>query len=63
MVSKARFTEEFKLEAINQITEHQRSVVQVAQRQGVSTHSLHVWLKRYDKPLEQVNKRATKRLS
>lgn len=35
-MSKARFTAEFKLEAINQITEHQRSVVQVAQRLGVS---------------------------
>ncbi len=52
-MSKARFTEEFKLEAIKQITEQGRSVAEVADRLGVSTHSLYAWIKRYNKPLEQ----------
>lgn len=49
-MSKARFTEEFKLEAIKQITEQGRSVAEVADRLGVSTHSLYAWIKRYNKP-------------
>lgn len=52
-MSTARFTEEFKLEAIKQITEHRRPVAEVAKRLGVSTHSLYAWVKRYDKPAEQ----------
>lgn len=41
-MSTARFTEEFKLEAVKQITQHQRPVAEVAKRLGVSTHSLYV---------------------
>ncbi len=52
-MSTARFTEEFKLEAVKQITEHQRPVADVAKRLGVSTHSLYAWVKRYGKPAEQ----------
>ena len=49
MVSK-RFTEEFKLEAIKQITEKHYSVAEVSSRLGVSTHSLYAWIKKYDYP-------------
>ena len=49
MVSK-RFTEEFKLEAIKQITERHYSVTEVSARLGVSTHSLYAWIKKYDHP-------------
>lgn len=52
-MSTARFTEEFKLEAVKQITEHQRPVAEVAKRLGVSTHSLYAWVRRYGKPTEQ----------
>ena len=47
MVSK-RFTEEFKLEAIKQITERHYTVAEVSARLGVSTHSLYAWVKKYD---------------
>ena len=47
IMSKVRFTEEFKLEAIKQITEHHRPVAEVSQRLGVSSHSLYAWVKRY----------------
>lgn len=52
-MSKARFTEEFKIAAIKQVTEHGRPVAEVAARLGVSTHSIYGWLKRYNKPIEQ----------
>ncbi|GAA5083858.1 hypothetical protein GCM10023337_00890 [Paenalcaligenes hermetiae] len=52
-MSKARFTEEFKVAAVKQVAEHGRPVAEVAARLGVSTHSLYGWLKRYNKPTEQ----------
>ena len=47
MSSSPRYTEEFKQEAIKQITERGHSVADVAGRLGISTHSLYAWLKRY----------------
>ncbi len=43
-----RFTEEFKIEAVRQVTERGRRVADVAERLGVSTHSLYQWRKRYE---------------
>ena len=45
-----RYTEEFKKEAIKQVTERGYSVADVAQRLGTTTHSLYAWLKKYDEP-------------
>ena len=45
-----RYTEEFKREAVKQITERGYSVADVAQRLGTTTHSLSVWLKKFDQP-------------
>src|SRR5699024_2478598 len=42
-----RFTEEFKIEAVRQITERGHRVADVAERLGVSSHSLYQWRKRY----------------
>jgi len=47
MSSSKRYTEEFKIEAIKQITERGYSVADVAKRLGTTTHSLYAWLKRY----------------
>jgi transposase len=47
MNGNTRYTEEFKVEAIKQITERHHSVADVAERLGVSTHSLYKWLKYY----------------
>ncbi len=47
---KPRFTEEFKIDAIKQITERGYSVADVSRRLGVSTHSLYSWIKRYSVP-------------
>ena len=41
-----RYTEEFRREAVRQIREHGHPVAEVAERLGVSTHSLYQWIKR-----------------
>jgi transposase len=46
-MNKQRYPEEFKIEAVKQITERGHSVVDVAKRIGVSGHSLYAWIKRY----------------
>ena len=44
-MSQKRYTKEFKVEAVKQVTERGYSVLEVAQRLGVSDKSLYVWLK------------------
>jgi len=46
-MSSKRYTEEFKVEAVRQITERGHPVAEVASRLGVTTHSLYAWLKKY----------------
>lgn len=46
-MSGKRFTEEFKKEAVKQVTERGYSVSDVAKRLGTTTHSLYAWLKKY----------------
>ena len=52
-----RYTEEFKIEAVKQVTDRGYSVADVAARLGTTTHSLYAWLKKYDEPSpRQANK-------
>ncbi len=48
MSSSKRYPEEFKIEAVKQVTEKGHSVAEVASRLGTTTHSLYAWIKRYD---------------
>ncbi|SFT25312.1 transposase [Acinetobacter bohemicus] len=48
LISSKRYPEEFKIEAVKQVTEKGHSVAEVAARLGTTTHSLYVWIKRYD---------------
>ena len=48
-----RYTEEFKIKAVKQVVERGHRLAEVAERPGVSGHSLYNWIKRYDKPVEQ----------
>ena len=50
MSKQQRYTEEFKLAAVKQVTERHYPVVEVAERLGVSRHSLYTWIKRYSQP-------------
>jgi len=52
MDSRRRFTEEFRIEAVKQITERGFAVKDVSQRLGVSPYSLYEWIKRYGVPTE-----------
>ena len=51
-----RFTEDFKTDAIKQITERGHWISDVSQRLGVSTHSLYALTKRYALPAESAAK-------
>ena len=44
------YPEEFKIEAVKQITERGHKVAEVSARIGVSQHSLYKWLKAYSQP-------------
>ncbi len=48
MSSSKRYPEEFKIEAVKQVTEKGHSVSEVATGLGTTTHSLYAWIKRYD---------------
>lgn len=52
-MSSQRYTEEFKVEAVKQITERGYPVAEVSSRLGVSQHSLYVWLKQYSQSPER----------
>ena len=49
-MSNQRFSEEFKIEAVRQVTERGLPVAEVTPRLGMSAHSLYAWIKRYSKP-------------
>ena len=49
-MSGKRYPEEFKIEAVKQVTERGHAATEVAARLGVSSHSLYQWVKRYSEP-------------
>ena len=49
-MSGQRYTEEFKVAAVKQVVERGHSAAEVAERRGVSIHSIYVWTKRYGVP-------------
>lgn len=46
-MSNPHYPEEFKIQAVNQVTEKKLPAADVAARLGVSTHSHYAWIKRY----------------
>ena len=49
-MSTKKYTEEFKVEAVNQVLVRGHRVAEVAQRLGVSQHSLYQWIKHRRQP-------------
>jgi len=46
-MSGKRYSEEFKIEAVKQVTERKYPVLQVASRLGVTSKSVYDWINRY----------------
>ncbi len=46
-MSSKRYPEEFKIEAVKQVTDRGYSVADVAKRLGITTHSLYAWIKKF----------------
>jgi len=53
MSGRIRYTEEFKKDAVYQVTDRGHSVAEVARRLGVSTKSMYDWIKLYSQPDRQ----------
>lgn len=52
-MSRVRYTEEFKIEAVKQVVNCSgHRVADVAIRLGISSHSLYQWIKLHSKPAE-----------
>ncbi|WP_100215585.1 IS3 family transposase, partial [Xanthomonas phaseoli] len=49
-MSSKRYTDEFKIEAVRQVIDRGFKVAEVAERLGVTTHSLYAWLPKFSKP-------------
>ena len=55
MSSGKRYTEEFKIEAVKQVTERGHGIYSVAARLGITHTSLYKWIKRYGNgPVQEV---------
>ena len=48
-MGRAKFSDDFKRDAVHQIVERGYPVAEVSQRLGVSTHSLYGWVKLFSK--------------
>jgi len=46
-MSNKRYPDEFKIEAVKQVTERGHAVAEVGARLGVSQHSLYKWIKEF----------------
>ena len=51
-MGKANFSDDFKRDAVRQITERGYPVTEVSERLGVSTHSLYAWKRKFSQPSE-----------
>lgn len=49
-MSGKRYTEEFKVAAVKQVIDRGHPAAEVAERLGVSVHSIYAWIKRYGVP-------------
>ena len=49
-MGRKRYTEEFRLEAVKQVTERGRGAPEVARALGVGRDTMYLWVRRYGKP-------------
>ena len=53
-MSRNRFTDEFKRDAVAQVVDRGYAVSEVAERLGICTKSLYTWRARFSKPAKDV---------
>lgn len=49
-MSDKRYTEEFKIAAVRQVSEQGYPVLEVAERLGITNRTLYAWLRKYQLP-------------
>ena len=52
-MSAKRYPEDFKIEAVKQVTDRGYKVAEVAQRLGVTVKSMHDWINKYGSHINQ----------
>ena len=57
-MGKSNFSDDFKRDAVRQVTERGYPTAEVSKRLGVSTHSLYAWKKQFAEPAEGDDKDA-----
>ncbi len=57
-MSNKRYPDEFKIEAVKQVTERGYSVAEVADRLGTTTHSIYAWIKKFGPDANKHQERA-----
>ena len=55
MPGQIRYSDEFKIDAVAQVTERGYSVKEVAERLGIRTKSLYTWITQFAKPQRQTD--------
>jgi transposase len=58
-MGQQRYTEEFRFEAVRQVTEKGHAVKDVAERLGVSTYSLYEWVRKHRATASRTTSRLT----
>ena len=58
MSGQIRYSDDFKIDAIAQVTERGYSVKEVAERLAISTKSLDTWMAQFSKPQRQTDQEA-----
>lgn len=58
MSGQIRYSDEFKIDAVAQVTERGYSVKEVAERLWISTKSLYTWMTQFSKPQRQTDQEA-----
>jgi transposase len=53
-MSRAKFTDEFKRDAVARVVDHGYPVREVAERLGVSTKSIYTWQKQFSRPAKVI---------
>ena len=53
-MSRRRYSEEFKIEAVKQVVENGYTITDTAERLGVHPTSLSSWIKRFETPESQI---------